>query len=63
LEEVESRTRHFTRSGREGGYTFVTAPDYPGFNFMQVPGENDRELNEAFDLFADYVDADEGKSP
>jgi hypothetical protein len=54
---AEERTRRFIRSVREGGgYVFVTAPDYPGFNFMQSPGDDDTELHDAFDFFADYVD-------
>lgn len=30
----------FKSEPREGGYTFVTAPDFPGFNAMLAPGES-----------------------
>lgn len=41
----------FKRGSREGGYTFVTAPDYPGFSFMLSPDEDDTELNATFVKF------------
>jgi hypothetical protein len=41
----------FKREPREGGYTLVTAPDFPGFSMMLEPGENDVELNTCFLIF------------
>lgn len=39
---------------REGGYTFVKATDWPGFSFMLRPGEDDKEMMEAFRVFRRY---------
>lgn len=47
----------YKRASREGGYTFVTCPDYPGFSMMLQPGEDDIALNAAFVLFLAYHDA------
>ena len=48
----------YKRAPREGGYTVVTCPDYPGFSMMLKPGEDDTELNAAFVLFLAYHDAE-----
>lgn len=44
----------FTYHPREGGYTFVTAPDWPGFSFMKEPGEDDADLWRVFKVFRQY---------
>ena len=46
----------FERWSREGGYTFVTHPDYPGFSFLLLPGEGDHELNKSFGIYLEALD-------
>lgn len=41
----------FNKQSREGGYTFVTSPELPGFSFMLEPNENDIALMEAAERF------------
>lgn len=41
----------FNKQSREGGYTFVTNPELPGFSFMLEPNENDIALMEAAERF------------
>lgn len=44
----------YKREAREGGYTFVTCPDFPGFNFMLEPGQDDTAMNSVFVQFLAY---------
>jgi hypothetical protein len=41
----------FERHPREGGYTYITAPGYPGFSVLLEPGEDDTPLNESWDVY------------
>ena len=48
---TESMPSIYTRNPREGGYTFVTCPDYPGFSYVLNPGEDDSAMNAIFVQF------------
>jgi hypothetical protein len=41
----------YKREPREGGYTFVTCPDFPGFSFMLEPGQDEAAMNSIFVQF------------
>jgi hypothetical protein len=45
----------FKAEPREGGYTFITAPGFPGFNLMLKPGEDNGGL---LAIFAEFVKAE-----